>query len=85
MTDAIKYGYRSELARKHGTFWWRLESGEIVEVSSIGSNPSPADGGYLFEDAVCVGVVTEFVRKGEPATDGLEIRLEGIWCGFGSL
>lgn len=48
---------------------WRSPTGEEVVITSVGSTPIPADSGYCWSDARCVGEVVEYSRE-LPAEQG---------------
>lgn len=58
------YGWFSQQAIDHGcgTCFYRTAKGGVVEVTCV--NLDPAGESYKWEDKVCVGKVTEWVRDG---------------------
>ena len=61
----MKYGFFSPRSKSCGnpTYWYRTPAGEEVEVSLVYNDPETDD--FKWEDKVCVGEVTDFIRLGQ--------------------
>lgn len=60
--------FSEKAAERHGSVFWRHADGHEVEVTNVGDN---ADG-YLWDDKVIVGEVTEYVRQGRKRSEHLD-------------
>lgn len=86
----LRFGYYSALAvdeSRRGLFpleasCWKSPVGEEVVVTYIGSTRKPADSGYCWSDAVCVGELVEYVgavAEGDERLYGWDfLRGEGL-------
>lgn len=67
MSDTVKkYGFYSQLAADagHGTYWYAKPDGSEVEVCCVETDPEGPD--YKWEDKVCLGEVSHWLRTGKP-------------------
>ena len=60
-----RYAFYSHKQSKHGTYFWKLKDGGVVEVTEVGKK-------CLFDDAICLGEADSWVSDGRPRNDGLD-------------
>jgi hypothetical protein len=77
----MKYGFFSKEAVIFGTSIYGTPDGKEVEVTGIGDIPNPKDpdSGYYFKDAIGVGEVTTWIRKGRKDTSGIQMMSRYKW------
>jgi len=72
MTKKKWYGFYSEkAARQFGTVVWKTPDGRDVHCTLVDDDPSGAR--YGFDDAVCIGEVTEFIKSFQISSAGAKI------------
>ncbi len=69
-----RYGYYSQKSidahesmigrTSPASVWYTTPGGGKVLVTSVGEAETPLDGGYMWDDAVCVGEVSEYAGRG---------------------
>jgi hypothetical protein len=59
-------GFYSHEARHFGSFLYRKPDGTEVEVTSVFSSKERGERIYRWDDKVCVGEVTKFIRPVVP-------------------
>jgi len=79
---STKYGFYSrKAADRYGSIVYKTPTGQEVEVTVIFSSPTHES--YNWDDKICVGEITDYVRTVKPKLDGLissyqkEIRRHG--------